>query len=272
MPRTHFANMARSILPASIYSIACKSYDRMVDLQFLIASLGGDLECPFCKKHWKRFRADEGAPSPLFEKEHVIGGGPSVQAVCSWCGSFERERLIYLYLRECTRILDDGVSTMHMAPERRIQKWLSTTMKGKYVSVDLKSPHVDVHADICDLPFADESFDFVICNHVLEHIPNDRQAMRELYRVLKRGGLAILQVPIAVERQFTEEDPALDANGRLIRFGQFDHVRLYGLDYPDRLKEEGFQVACLPAMQQFGQAAITRYGLLADEVLYLGTK
>ena len=271
-PLKRIAKLAKWILPSTLYTAACKSYDSCLHFWFLISSFGGQRQCPACKLRLKRFKPDDGESSPLFQQEHIIGGGPNSQAVCPWCGSFERERLVMLYLKEHSRILDRDMRVMHMAPERRIQKWLSREMKGQYISVDLQSPLAEVHADICALPFQDEFFDYILCNHVLEHIPDDRKAMRELYRVLKTGGSAILQVPIAAERLTTDEQPSLSEQERLVRFGQHDHVRLYGLDYADRLRQEGFQVEPMPVGQVFDQSKIERFGLLPDEVLYVGRK
>lgn len=272
MPSNPISALAKAVLPSGLYSAACKSYDRAGLLVQMLAAYGGPRQCPICEFRWKSFLPDPGANSPLFAQERIVGGGPHPESVCHWCGSFERERLVYLYLRDNTDICQAGKVVMHMAPERRIQEWLMHSMHGRYISVDLQSPLAEVHADICHLPFDDDYFDYVLCNHVLEHIPDHRRALSELFRVLKKGGTAILQVPIAVTRDKTEEDLTADEPTRLRRFGQRDHVRLYGRDYPEFLRKAGFYVHCVPTLDRLGQQQIDRYGLIADEVLFVASK
>jgi ubiquinone/menaquinone biosynthesis C-methylase UbiE len=137
-----------------------------------------------------------------------------------------------------------------------------------YTSADLYSPIVDVKADILDLPFASESFDVVICNHVLEHIADDRKAMSELFRVMKPGGWGIFQVPMKNSLEKTYEDfSIIDPKERQKHFGQYDHVRWYGMDYFDRLSEVGFEAQALFYSQRFADEDIKRFGLNKNEIL-----
>ena len=137
-----------------------------------------------------------------------------------------------------------------------------------YTSADLFSPIVDVKADILDLPFDDESFDIVICNHVLEHIEDDRKAMSELCRVMKKGGWGILQVPMKISSEKSYEDFSItDPKERQKHFGQYDHVRWYGMDYFDRLKSAGFEAEANFYSQEFSDAEIKKFGLSKNEIL-----
>ncbi|MBT8269766.1 MAG: methyltransferase domain-containing protein, partial [Bacteroidia bacterium] len=140
-------------------------------------------------------------------------------------------------------------------------------------TTDLNSPIADIKADICDLPFDDDSYDFIICNHVLEHIPDDRKAMSELLRILKPGGRAILQIPQDMEREETYEDPSItDPKEREKHFGQYDHVRVYGRDYFDRLRSVGFKVEEVDYTSALSDEEIDRYRLAKGEIIPLVIK
>jgi ubiquinone/menaquinone biosynthesis C-methylase UbiE len=138
----------------------------------------------------------------------------------------------------------------------------------EYTTTDLNSPIAMVKADICALPFKDNEYDFIICNHVLEHIPNDTKAMQELYRVLAPSGTAILQVPYEANRSKTFEDNTItDAKERAKIFGQYDHVRVYGMDYFEKLAEIGFKVEALDYTAQLSKEEINTYRLAKGELL-----
>ncbi len=170
--------------------------------------------------------------------------------------SLERHRLIWLYLQRETDFFQTPAKVLHMAPEKAFLSRLKKMSHLDYTTCDLESPLADIKADICDLPFADASFDWVLCNHVLEHIPNDTKAMEELFRVLKPGGTALLQVPLDPKRKVTFEDNSVtDKAERTKIFGQYDHVRVYGMDYFEKLRKTGFEVVEL----QYGKS------LTADE-------
>jgi len=170
--------------------------------------------------------------------------------------SLERHRLIWLFLQRETDFFQTPAKVLHMAPEKAFLSRLKKMSHLDYTTCDLESPLADIKADICDLPFADASFDWVLCNHVLEHIPNDTKAMEELFRVLKPGGTALLQVPQDPMRKVTFEDNSVtDKAERTKIFGQYDHVRVYGMDYFEKLRKTGFEVVEL----QYGKS------LTADE-------
>ncbi len=159
-------------------------------------------------------------------------------ALCPGTLSLERHRLLWLYLDRKTTFLTDSIRVLHVAPEQVFYKKFKSFSHWDYTTTDLHSPLADVKADICALPFEDNTYDLILCNHVLEHIPNDLKAMEELYRVLKPGGTAILQVPLEEDRENTFEDDSItDQQERTRIFGQYDHVRVYGQDYYNRLKK-----------------------------------
>lgn len=182
--------------------------------------------------------------------------------------SLERHRQMWLYLQNETDFFIKNYKVLHIAPEQEFLRKFKKMKNLDYISADLFSPIVDVKADILDLPFADESFDIVFCNHVLEHIEDDAKAMSELYRVLKPGGWGILQVPMKNSLEKTYEDFSIkDPKERQKHFGQYDHVRWYGMDYFDRLQKAGFETESNFYSQKFSEEEIKKYGLRINEIL-----
>ena len=182
--------------------------------------------------------------------------------------SLERHRQMWLYLKNETDFFTQNYKVLHIAPEQEFLRKFKKMKNLEYTSADLFSPIVDVKADILDLPFGDETFDIVICNHVLEHIEDDRKAMSELYRVMKKGGWGILQVPMKNSLEKTYEDFTItDPKERQKHFGQYDHVRWYGMDYFDRLKAVGFIAEANFYSQKFSDADIKKFALNRNEIL-----
>ncbi|KAA3622780.1 MAG: class I SAM-dependent methyltransferase [Flavobacterium sp.] len=182
--------------------------------------------------------------------------------------SLERHRLCWLYLQKETELFNQPQKLLHFAPEQAFLKRFRKMKHLDYTTTDLNSPIADVKADICNLPFDDNSYDFIICNHVLEHIPDDEKAMKELYRVLAPGGTAILQVPFDRNRKTTFEDDSItDPKERARIFGQYDHVRVYGMDYFEKLAATGFMVEALDYTTSFTDEQIDRYRLAKGELL-----
>jgi len=144
----------------------------------------------------------------------------------------DRDRLAYLYLKNQPHLLSRGTKLLHVAPEYNLRSWLCSKVELDYVSADLSMGNVDLNIDLTQIPFPNSTFGAIICNHVLEHIPNDRAAMAELFRVLKSDGWAMLQVPISFHLAATDEDFSItDPMDRERAFGQNDHVRIYAMDY-----------------------------------------
>jgi len=182
--------------------------------------------------------------------------------------SLERHRLLWLYLQNETDFFTASLKVLHMAPEQCFLKRFKKLKNLDYTTADLYAPHVDVKADILNLPFADNSFDVVFCNHVLEHIEDDAKAMRELFRVLKPGGFGVFQVPQDIDRDKTYEDFSITKpKERQKHFGQYDHVRVYGRDYFDRLRAVGFTVKEVNYSEQLSPETIEKYCLAKGEIL-----
>ena len=231
---------------------------------------GSTYACPFCG-YAARDLQPSGHDFPVLEQRQVVGGGVRPSS-CYACGSSDRERLIYFYLKDDLRLLDEPQDrrVLHIAPEKRLSATLLDAGLGEYVCGDLftegylYADHVR-YLDVLDLPFDDDTFDLVLCNHVLEHIEPDNVAISELARVLKPGGRAILQVPISKNSAETFEDFSVqDPREREQTFGQRDHVRIYGQDYVDRLRKGGFRVERASLSAKYAA-----YGVNPDEELFV---
>lgn len=182
--------------------------------------------------------------------------------------SLERHRQMWLYLKRETDFFSKPYRVLHIAPEQEFLRRFKKMKNLDYTSADLYSPIVDVKADILNLPFPNETFDVIFCNHVLEHIPDDIKAMSELFRVMKNGGWGIVQVPMKNNLSETYEDFSItDPKERQKHFGQYDHVRWYGMDYFERLSSVGFKVDINYYTQQFSEKEILQYGLNPNEIL-----
>ena len=181
--------------------------------------------------------------------------------------SLERHRLMWLYLQQ-TDFFVKPYKVLHFAPEQAFYKRFKKLKNLEYITTDLHSPLADVKADITALPFADNEFDVIFCNHVLEHIPDDTQAMKELYRVMKPGGWGIFQIPLDENREKTFQDDSItDPQERTRIFGQYDHVRVYGWDYFDKLQSVGFRVEKIDLTAGMSEKEIDRYRLVKGEIL-----
>ena len=182
--------------------------------------------------------------------------------------SLERHRLLWLYLQNETDFFTAPKKVLHFAPEQAFYKRFRQMKHLDYVTTDLNSPLADVKADICNLPFNDNEFDIILCNHVLEHIPDDTKAMQELFRVMKPGGYGIFQIPQDLKRESTFEDNSItDRKQRAEIFGQYDHVRIYGRDYFEKLRSVGFKVDEVDYTSKLSKSEVNRYCLAKGELI-----
>lgn len=211
----------------------------------------GDLvECPCCTASFSRFLPHRGRE----------------QAKCPGCGSLERHRVLWLFLERETDLFERLGAMLHIAPEYALQRRFAQLPGLHYVTGDLDSPLADHVLDVMDIPLAADSFDFLICNHVLEHVEDDRRALAEIQRVLAPGGWAILMCPVDRRRATTLEDPAAVTPEQRHRvFGQSDHVRLYGRDYTDRLAAAGFAVRAERYVETCESSSVARFGLRRED-------
>lgn len=241
--------------------IVPRKYLREAGLLYLRAQYpfrkGNSVHCPCCKRGFKTFLS--------------YGVIPRDNALCPWCLSLERHRILWKYLEDRTDIYSDkSIKVLHFAPEWHFQERFKKAKNIDYLSCDLDMPTAMDTQDITALTYADASFDMIMCNHVLEHIPDDAKAMSELYRVLKPGGWAILQTPMSSDEKTFEDDSITDPKEREKIFGQNDHVRIYGMDKKARLESVGFEVRIDPYVREnYTDSEIHYYGFIKNEDIWL---
>lgn len=218
---------------------------------------GRGVECPLCGRHYRRFM-----PYGYVRSRE--------NALCPHCLSLERHRLLWLYLERETDLLTRHPQTLHIAPEVCIMRHLKrhfAACPDRYVTADLESPLAELHFDVQQIPLADTSFDVVICNHLLEHVADDRRALGELHRILRPGGWGIILSPVEPDYEATYEDDTItDPDERTRIFGQYDHRRIYGADYADRLRSAGFEAADIDYAAALTDEERSRHALPADHI------
>lgn len=210
--------------------------------------------CPICERSYKRF----------------LPAGVNLEgnSKCPGCSSLERQRLLWLYLTTKLKIDVEKIKLLNIAPDLAIQNKLKSLSNINYLSIDLNSNIAMQNEDLTNLSFEDNSFDAILCYHVLEHIIDDKKAMSELYRILKPNGWAIIQTPIENGREKTFEDFNITTSEERKKiFGQEDHVRVYGKDYFERLKSAGFNVLEDDFINSFSFAEIEKYVLDKNELI-----
>jgi len=241
---------------------------------------GDKYYCPYCEHSFTKMLPD-GFKLDVIEEKQIIGSGYRENCTCPRCFSKDRDRLIYLYLKNKTDIFIAPHKVLHIAPEAWLKELFLRNPDIDYTSGVKKVTKMGYYydrmireLDITNLEMRDNLYDVVICNHVLEHIIDDEQAISEIYRVLKPGGWAILQVPISATLEKTYEDKTIiSKRGREKHFGQFDHVRIYGQDYPKRLEKTGFKVERTnPISDNWYIENISKYALNVDEDLFIAHK
>jgi SAM-dependent methyltransferase len=223
---------------------------------------GNKVECPVCERKFSKFLS---YGSNVAHRENVL---------CPYDLTLERHRLMWLYLKDASDFFTaPKLNVLHIAPEQCFIDRFKKQHNLDYLTGDLESPIADLHFDLHNIPLEDNRFDVVFCNHVMEHVDDPLQCMRELYRVMKPGGWAIMQVPQDMSRTETYEDPTIiSPEEREMHFWQKDHVRLFGQDYPNWLERAGFEVETFDLTKHYDAPKIERFRLIKDEILYIFKK
>ena len=257
----HLIKLILNLIPRPVLQRVAEWIVPVVGLLYL----GKSKQCPLCGCQRRKF-----LPYGYVTSRE--------NALCPNCLSLERHRLLWLWL---VRESDIGRGAMalpkmlHIAPEvalmRKFKKMYAST-PDRYVTADLESPLADMHFDVQQIPLEAESFDAIICNHIMEHVEDDGKALRELYRIMRRGGWGVILSPVELEREKTfEDDTITDPAERTRIFGQYDHRRIYGRDYAARLREAGFEVYDIDYKNELSKAEQELYALPADH-LYIVCK
>lgn len=223
--------------------------------------LGKKVQCPICQRHYKKF-----LPYGRINSRE--------NALCPHCLSLERHRLMWLYLQKNTNFFKQKLHVLHIAPEHCFIRPFEDIHQENYITADIESPLARVKMDVHQIPFGDNHFDAVLCNHVLEHVRDDIQVMKEFNRVLKPGGWAILQVPFfnPVPETTFEDNAITDRRQREKIFGQDDHVRKYGRDYSQRIERSGLRASEEAFGSTFSREDTFRFGIVPSETIYVGHK
>jgi SAM-dependent methyltransferase len=254
----------KKIISLLIRYVPRKYLQRVAGVGLKIASLfyrGSNVVCPVCDTGFRTF-----LPYGRIQ--------PRANALCPNCLSLERHRLIWMYLAERTDFFKARRSVLHIAPEACFINGFEKVHGDGYITADIESPLAKVKMDIHEIPFPDNSFDVVLCNHVLEHVRDDIQAMKEMYRVLKPGGFTIQQVPFfnPVPATTFEDNSITDPREREKIFGQDDHVRKYGHDYAKRMEAAGLKAIEDPFVNELTDEVRKKFGLVKGEIIYKGVK
>jgi len=247
--------VARAVVPHSRRVQLRRLYNRVTWPLYL----GRRFACNCCGGRFRRFQSWTNA------------AGDS-QPMCPRCGSLGRHRTEWLYLTKHPDLLTGRKRVLHVAPEESLERCLRRLPGVDYLSADFDSKTAMERMDITDIRHPDSSFDVIVCNHVLEHVSDDRRALSELHRVLSADGWALLQVPMDHDREVTFEDPTITEPAERERvFGQYDHVRVYGRDYVERLEAAGFVVSVDDVVGTVSDEQVELYQL-EPELIHLGKK
>lgn len=222
-----------------------------------LAYRGRGRECPICGSRYRRFM-----PYGYVTSRE--------DALCPHCLALERHRMIWLWLKESSDLFEGYPRLLHIAPKVSLMRHFKRHYRDNrnYITADLESPLADLHFDVQNIPLEDESVDVIICNHLLEHVEDDRRAMAELYRILKHGGWGIMLVPEERDRATTfEDDTITDPDERTRLFGQYDHRRIYGRDYDERLRAAGFRVERIAYTERLSLEQRQRYAIGTDDLI-----
>ena len=226
-----------------------------------IAYKGNNVQCPVCEKSFRKFLS---YGSNIAHRENVL---------CPYDLTLERHRLMWLYLQKTDFFKAEKLDVLHVAPEQCFHKKFKNQNNLNYTTADLESPIADLHFDLHSIPLEDNLYDVIFCNHVMEHVKDDLQCMKELYRVMKPGGWGIFQVPIDYDNPETYEDNTITSEkDREIHFWQKDHVRLYGLDYPKKLEKAGFKIDVFDPTKSLGKINYEKLRLNPKELIFIVNK
>lgn len=269
----HIKNHLQTILPDHTPIFLCGGFissNLPKDLDTALAEKN-EAYCILCGKQVVEFMPF-GVEEEIFSQHHIIGGGYRQNAICPHCKSIDRERWLYYVLKHFTSIFHKRCSVLHFAPEKRIEMLIRANDSCEYYTGDIVQGRAEHVVDVTDIQFKNEMFDYIIINHVLEHIPDEKRAISELIRVLKPEGEIILSFPVCMD-QSTFEDPAVNTEQQRLRFyGQKDHVRLYGNDFKERIEAYGLNVEVKSPCVIQGAQQVAKYGLIEEDIIMVCRK
>ena len=243
--RTKF--LIRDMIPISVLKIIKAFFYSIRGFVYI----GKSKKCPCCEKSYRKF----------------LSYANRKNAMCPRCASLERHRLLYLYLRKEAFLLNKNKKVIHFAPEYPLQKKLKKIFGKNYLSTDIDHPEAMLHADITKIPLENNSFNLILCNHVLQEIPNDKKAIKEIFRILTKNGIAIITVPEnkRITKTF-ENQGEKDDKDRAKLYGYYGARRIYGKDFVKRLENAGFKVEVINYIEEFNKKDIEKCGLIPENI------
>lgn len=231
-------------------------------------NMSGSRQCIACGSKFAEF-CPGGINEKIFSRYHIIGGGYRKTYKCPYCGAIDRERWLFYVLEKYTDISSISGRVLHFAPEGAIETYIRRNEHVDYYSGDIvqgKAMHV---TDITDIPYKDSMFDYVISNHILEHIEDEGKAVSEIKRVLKRGGKWIFSFPVCKDIKTYEDKEIVLPEQRLKAYGQKDHVRLYGYDFAKRFEQYGLKLDIYSPKNELDDDLIAKYGFIKDDMIII---
>ncbi|MAS38902.1 MAG: SAM-dependent methyltransferase [Flammeovirgaceae bacterium] len=216
---------------------------------------GNNVNCPVCDSSFSKF--------------FPYGRDVRENALCTNCLSLERHRFLYIFLKDIKKTTNQNAKVLHIAPEICLIKKFNRIKNFEYITADLDSPLADVKMDIHNMTFDDNSFDLIICNHVLEHVEDDILALKEIRRVLKKEGYGIIMIPFyyPIPEITLEDDSVSNPEEREKIFGQSDHLRKYGKDFKKRFELSGMKIEVIRPDSILNSKKISRYGIKNSDLI-----
>lgn len=244
------------VIPRPILQLISKPIFKVISIFYL----GNSVKCPICNSKFSKF--------------FPYGRDSRDNALCTNCLSLERHRLLYIYLFEKSNVFDKKINLLHIAPEVCFIKVFKKHENINYTTADLESPLAEIKMDIHEMPFKDNVYDFILCNHVLEHVEDDLKALSEIKRILKKDGKGIIQVPFydPIPKSTFEDKSITSKKDREKFFGQSDHVRKYGKDYKKRIESTGLKVEIKYPSDFLSESEIKFYSVFKSEEIYMISK
>ena len=240
-------------------------------VESLFPGLRGRRYCNMCRSESALFYR-HGINSPA--SVDIVGGGIRSDCVCPRCHSLDRYRWVLYVIEHCTQIMTRPCRVLHIAPEAGIARNIrQNNPKCDYLTGDLRVGKADMQVDVTDMAgFEDQSFDYILMNHVLEHVPDEAKAISEIKRCLKDDGVALLSFPMSLNKKTFEDESIVSEQERLRQYGQRDHCRLYGYDAGERLERYGLHVQTVTVKDILPEAERTRMSLIPDDTIFLCRK
>lgn len=267
--------IGRNIHIANSCNTKVYQYSDFIDDNLLMnvtnIELQGKNHCIVCGNNPNEFLA-AGTKGEIFKHHHIIGGGYRENCICPCCGTDDRGRWLYHVLQNKLKFFEQSGRILHFAPEKVIYYYMKQNEKVDYYTCDINQGKAMHIVDITDIQFRNDSFDYIISNHVMEHIMDEEKAVSEIKRVLKPNGKWIFSFPICMDMKTYENEVIVSPEDRLREYGQADHVRLYGYDYKERFEKYGLKLEIYSPETEISKEDILKYGFIKDDVIIIAEK